>query len=213
MADPKAPPRFVNLQSSPVGVFDEKGNRINVGCFALRNRQEHGIFIVEGEYYRKFSHPNGPLHPIPKEEDAGPFREDQVAREGDAQDVIHPVRRALMESGGNIPKPSEDSEGDEEPAEEDQEPADEPETDGEDGQDGEEGEGANEGEGGSEGDGTSASAEEDEEEEEVTLAEVRKMKKDDLIALANANEIDSSGNKDELLARIESELFSDDEDE
>lgn len=198
MADSKATPRFVNLQSSPVGIFDEKGNRFMVGCYAMRDRQTNGVFVVEGEYYRKFLHPHGPLRELPEAEKNATFREGQVRTEGDGVDGLA-LKRAAIENaqagmyGGKAPPADV-----EEPEEEDDTPADEPEEAGA-------GEGAD-----GEGDGAPDAPEEEEEEEgeDVTLEEVRAMNKKDLAAFADANEIDSSGTKAELLARVEKELFT-----
>ena len=62
-----AQPRFVNAQSVSVGVYDAKGKKIYVEPFRdqSRSKQEGAIFVVEGEHYRTFAAPRGPLSPFP----------------------------------------------------------------------------------------------------------------------------------------------------
>jgi len=61
-----SPPKFVNLQTGSVTVFDENKKSLTVNPFVLRNRQD-GTYVVEGEHYRKFVAPYGPLSPFPVE--------------------------------------------------------------------------------------------------------------------------------------------------
>lgn len=60
------PPRFVNLQTGRVSVFDENGRNLTVLPFKERDRYPDGVFVVEGEHYRKFVGPRGPLYTFPE---------------------------------------------------------------------------------------------------------------------------------------------------
>ncbi len=66
MAKDMQEPVFVNLQSGPVQVFNEKRRPVRVAPWANRNRQQSsGVFEVTGEHYRQFVGPRGPLFPRP----------------------------------------------------------------------------------------------------------------------------------------------------
>jgi hypothetical protein len=60
-------PKFVNLQTGAVQVYDEKGKRFNVVSYAQRDRKDwkDEVFVVEGEHYRQFVSKAGPLYPFP----------------------------------------------------------------------------------------------------------------------------------------------------
>lgn len=57
------PPVFINSQVSPVSVYDPDRRRVDVFPFDWRRRHANeGVrFAVEGEHYRQFVHPHGPL--------------------------------------------------------------------------------------------------------------------------------------------------------
>lgn len=62
-ANPPAP-RFVNMQNRPVGVYNEAKKHIYVLPYSGNGRNQ-GIYIVEGEWYKQFVAPAGPLVPFP----------------------------------------------------------------------------------------------------------------------------------------------------
>jgi len=61
----KTPPRFVNLQATPVSVYDENKRRVEVPSWSMRERIGEAECIVEGEWYAQFVSTKGPLFPIP----------------------------------------------------------------------------------------------------------------------------------------------------
>lgn len=65
-------PRFVNLQASPVRVFDENRRAVSVLPFANRNRDPQGVYVLEGGHYQQFVSGNGPLYPFPADQNAPP---------------------------------------------------------------------------------------------------------------------------------------------
>jgi len=66
-----APVRFVNLQTSPVGVYTPEKRKVYVQPFRDRkySTAKTDIFVVEGEHYQKFAASGGPLAPFPDDAD------------------------------------------------------------------------------------------------------------------------------------------------
>lgn len=61
----KAPAKFVNLQPSNVSVYDKKGATVIVCPYNTPHKPD-GVYVVEGEHFRQFVSPKGPLYPFPK---------------------------------------------------------------------------------------------------------------------------------------------------
>lgn len=61
-------PRFVNLQTSPVGVYTPEKRKVYVQPFINQkfSTAKTDVFVVEGEHYSKFVAPGGPLSMFPE---------------------------------------------------------------------------------------------------------------------------------------------------
>lgn len=65
-------PRFVNLQSGVVTVFDDKLHRIEVASWDRRKSDDDPDCVVTGEHFRQFVSAKGPLYPFPGEAPEAP---------------------------------------------------------------------------------------------------------------------------------------------
>jgi len=233
MPKKESTPRFINSQSSPVRVFGEDKRPVSVGCFNQRFQQSDGCFVLEGHYWKRFLHPNGPLAVYPPEDRQG-FTNEMCRRDTNAQ-------RAVDE--GQAPDsfraPTDDDGSDEEATTPNSGEASKPDpetpvtpasgteagTVGEEGQDGPDGPGddADSDETDPTDESSDADDDSDEEEEEdsdddgeeieLTMAQLRGMKKDELIALAKANGVPHGGTVSDLKTRLETHFFSDEPEE
>lgn len=61
----KPQPKFVNLQTSEVIVNGPDRKPVHVQPFHQSGGGKKGIYVVEGEYYRKYVSGKGPLYPFP----------------------------------------------------------------------------------------------------------------------------------------------------
>ena len=68
----KKEPRFINLQTGTVSIFDENGRRVEVASWHRRRSDDDPQCIITGEYYRNFVSARGPLYPFPGEEPKKP---------------------------------------------------------------------------------------------------------------------------------------------
>jgi len=62
------PPRFVNPNSVPVGLYDESGRKVYVAPFAdvgTKHENSTALYVLEGEFFRPQVHPHGSLVPHP----------------------------------------------------------------------------------------------------------------------------------------------------
>lgn len=66
--------KYVNLLDRPVMIPHQDGGSIFLSPWSLRNQVAPGanVFSVEGNFYARFLHPMGPLHPVPSQD--LPFR-------------------------------------------------------------------------------------------------------------------------------------------
>jgi hypothetical protein len=59
-------PRFVNMQSMPVHVYDANRRTVTVHPWNDKPHKEGALYVVEGLHYRQFLGARGPLSPFPE---------------------------------------------------------------------------------------------------------------------------------------------------
>jgi hypothetical protein len=65
MAEKKTVGPFVNLQTSPVVVFDENRRQVLVSPLSQKGKDPNGVYEVSGEHYEQFVGKKGPLFRAP----------------------------------------------------------------------------------------------------------------------------------------------------
>lgn len=65
-------PQYVNLQASPVQVYDAGRHPVTVLPWANRRSARGGLYVVEGVHYQQFVSGAGPLYPFPANQDSPP---------------------------------------------------------------------------------------------------------------------------------------------
>jgi hypothetical protein len=199
------PLRFVNLQPSTVTVFDENKRNVGVGPFHLRHQQGAGVYVLEGTHWAMFKAPYGPLSVYPDSDEDG-FSSKMVRRDKAAQSAVEGGQspdsfRAEAKKAETVATPVAPVGKPAKPVEPPKpNPVDTKKPDTVEDNDSDEADKS---------DPDEADSDDADEEVEITLDELRSMKKNDLIELAKANKIDSKGTPKELLKRLEAALFSD----
>lgn len=76
MAEPtqEQTPRYVNLSTHPVMIFDESHHSFKVMPFNERHIRPDATYVVEGEFYQRFLRPTGPLSRHPEDTEGSSFR-------------------------------------------------------------------------------------------------------------------------------------------
>jgi hypothetical protein len=104
------PPRFVNLQSTPVGVLTPERKKLYVMPFASRDDHKETpnlVFVVEGEHYNQFVAPAGPLAPFPESAASVPDVATPAVAPGSAAGEVPPAGGSnASDAGGDTGAPA-----------------------------------------------------------------------------------------------------------